>query len=48
MKNRTIYEVLNNVMENYSYTIEKEGKKISLTGKVYITDILPRINSWGS
>ena len=39
MKNRTIYEVLNNVMENYSYTIEKEGKKISLTGKVYISKI---------
>ena len=26
-------------MENYSYTIEKEGKKISLTGKVYISKI---------
>ena len=39
MKNRTIYEVLNSVMENYSYTIEKEGNKISLTGKVYISKI---------
>lgn len=39
MKNRTVYEVLDSVMENYSYTIEKEGKKVSLTGKVYISKI---------
>lgn len=39
MKNRTVYEVLDSVMENYSYTIEKEGKKVTLTGKVYIDKI---------
>lgn len=39
MKNRTVYEVLDSVMENYSYTIEKEGKKVSLAGKVYISKI---------
>lgn len=39
MKNRTVYEVLDSIMENYSYTIEKEGKKVSLSGKVYISKI---------
>lgn len=39
MKNRTVYDVLNSVMENYSYTIEKKGKKVMLTGKVYISKI---------
>ena len=39
MKNRTVYDVLDSVMENYSYTIEKEGKKVSLSGKVYISKI---------
>ena len=39
MKNRTLYDVLDSVMENYSYTIEKEGKKVMLTGKVYISKI---------
>lgn len=39
MKNRTVYDVLDSVMENYSYTIEKEGKKVTLTGKVYIAKI---------
>lgn len=39
MKNRTVYDVLDSVMENYSYTIEKEGKKVMLTGKVYIGKI---------
>ena len=39
MKNRTVYDVLDSVMENYSYTIEKEGKKVTLTGKVYIGKI---------
>lgn len=39
MKNRTVYDVLDSVMENYSYTIEKEGKKVMLTGKVYISKI---------
>lgn len=39
MKNRTVYDVLDSVMENYSYTIEKKGKKVMLTGKVYISKI---------
>lgn len=39
MKNRTVYEVLEEVMRNYSYTIEKDGKKVTLTGKVYIERI---------
>lgn len=39
MKNRTIYEVLEQVMENYTYTIEQTGKKICLSGKVYIERI---------
>lgn len=39
MKNRTVYEVLEEVMRNYSYTIEKNGKKVTLTGKVYIERI---------
>ena len=39
MKNRTVYDVLDSVMENYSYAIEKEGKKVMLSGKVYIGKI---------
>lgn len=39
MKNRTIYEVLDSVMENYTYTIEQTGNKIHLFGKVYIERI---------
>ena len=39
MKNRTVYEVLDSVMENYSYTIEKEGRKVTISGKVYIDRI---------
>ena len=39
MKNRTVYEVLEEVMRNYTYTIEKDGKKVTLTGKVYIERI---------
>ena len=39
MKNRTIYEVLDRVMENYTYTIEQTGNKIHLFGKVYIERI---------
>ena len=39
MKNRTIYDVLENVMKNYSYTIEKEGNKVNLYGKVYIARV---------
>ena len=39
MKNRTVYEVLDSVMDNYSYTIEKEGRKVTISGKVYIERI---------
>ena len=39
MKNRTVYDVLDSAMENYSYTIEKEGKKVMLSGKVHIGKI---------
>ena len=39
MKNRTVYEVLDSVMENYTYTIEREGRKVTLYGKVYIERI---------
>ena len=39
MKNRTVYDVLASVMENYSYTIEREGRKITLSGKVFISKI---------
>ena len=39
MKNRTIYDVLDQVMENYTYTIEQTGKKVCLSGKVYIERI---------
>ena len=39
MKNRTIYDVLDQVMENYTYTIEQTGKKVCLFGKVYIERI---------
>lgn len=39
MKNRTVYDVLDSVMDNYSYTIEKEGRKVTISGKVYIDRI---------
>ena len=39
MRNRTVYDVLNSVMDNYSYTIEKEGRKVTISGKVYIDRI---------
>lgn len=39
MKNRTIYEVLDRVMEDYSYSLTKTGKKVEVTGKVYIERI---------
>lgn len=39
MKNRTIYDVLDQVMENYTYTIEQTGNKVCLSGKVYIERI---------
>lgn len=44
MKNRTVYDVLDRVMENYSYTIEKEGKKVTISGKVYIDRIDTEVN----
>ena len=39
MRNRTVYDVLDSVMDNYSYTIEKEGRKVTISGKVYIDRI---------
>jgi len=36
MKNRTIYDVLDKVMEDYSYSIKKTGNKVELKGEVYI------------
>ena len=36
MVNRTIYDVLDKVMEDYSYSIKKTGNKIELNGEVYI------------
>lgn len=39
MKNRTIYDVLNETMENYSYSVKKDGNKVELKGSV----IIPRI-----
>lgn len=39
MKNRTVYEVLDKAMENYTYTIEQTGKKVHLFGKVCIERI---------
>jgi hypothetical protein len=39
MKNRTVYDVLDSVMENYTYTNEREGRKVTLYGKVYIERI---------
>ena len=40
MKNRTIYEVLDKTMENYSYSIKKTGNKVELKGSV----VVPRID----
>lgn len=37
MKNRTVYEVLDKVMEDYSYSIKKAGRKVEITGSVYIS-----------
>ena len=39
MKNRTIYDVLNEAMEDYSYSIKKEGNKVEIKGSVTV----PRI-----
>lgn len=36
MKIRTIYDVLNQVMDDYSYSIKKVGKKVEVSGSVYI------------
>jgi hypothetical protein len=39
MKNRTIYDVMNEAMEDYSYSIKKEGNKVEIKGSITI----PRI-----
>ena len=39
MKNRTIYDVMNEAMEDYSYSIKKEGNKVEIKGSVTV----PRI-----
>lgn len=40
MKNRTIYEVLDKVMQDYLYSIQKTGNKVEIKGSVFI----PRID----
>ena len=40
MKNRTIYEVLDKAMEDYSYSIKKTGNKVEIKGSVFI----PRVD----
>lgn len=40
MKNRTIYEVLDTVMQDYMYSIQKTGNKVEIKGSVFI----PRID----
>ena len=39
MINRTIYDVLDKVMEDYSYSIKKTGNKVELKGEVYIEQL---------
>lgn len=36
MKTRTVYDILDDVMKDYEYTLKKEGNKIDVTGKVVI------------
>lgn len=36
MKNRTLYEVLDNVMQDYRYEIKKTKNKVELNGSVFI------------
>lgn len=36
MKNRTVYDVLDKIMEDYSYSIKKTGNKVEISGSVYI------------
>lgn len=36
MKTRTVYDILDDVMKDYEYTLKKEGNKIEVTGKVVI------------
>lgn len=36
MKTRTVYDILDDVMKDYEYTLKKEGNKIAVTGKVTI------------
>ena len=40
MKNRTVYEVLDRVMQDYSYSIQKTGNKVEIKGSVYV----PRVD----
>ena len=40
MKNRTVYEVLDEVMQDYLYSIQKTGNKVEIKGSVFI----PRID----
>ena len=39
MKNRTVYEVLDSVMQDYAYSIKKEGKRVEISGSVVIKKI---------
>lgn len=39
MKNRTIYDALSKIMENYNYSVKKEGRRVKLSGSVYIDRI---------
>lgn len=39
MKNRTIYDALDQIMENYTYSVSKNGRKVELKGSVYIERI---------
>lgn len=44
MKNRTVYDVLDQIMEDYSYTIKKVGKKVDISGSVYIDKLDITVN----
>ena len=39
MKNRTVYEVLDDVMQDYAYSIKKERNRVEITGSVVIKKI---------
>ena len=36
MKNRTVYDVMNEAMEDYSYSIKKDGNKVEIKGSVTV------------